>query len=562
VFIYIHSIYERIILSIKVPNLYSDTTGVTQQRKDKRVSSQVVSIPMTGSRVKATKIDKSNDGKFSFSEAAKNFGKGLISPITGMFQSKKTFAKAALMIVGSAVLIAATGGAATPFLIAAGVGMGACQAAKGAYKIVKAKNGDDIEKAFYDIGGATGTIGLSVMGAKGALKSAGMSTKGLNPLSATAKCFTSSKSLAVESLTTFKNGYFKTNLSNTIKPLFQPKFKRYSKEFFNEGQRNFKEAFDETKEILPEEMKPLLTGRAKGLKSIYSKVIDGCIMKSKIKQALKRTDLTDLQKNAEVIRLKKEAIAYKKDMNVAKPVVNDLIGTRLTLKDCSKEAISKLVESIIEAINNDKIVISEIRNYRGPNGKFYFTEEQITAIKSAGAAKKMEISVLKANKQIKSSGYNAVQLKIKHKNGSIGELQIRGSKVDAVAEYEHIPYDLRTGKDITRGSNKIAELLNPFKKAVKKLTDEQYVEYEKYLAKTYKCARREELGLTPRKAELPEGFDPILSTENLKLLHEKTSILPTKMSAPLSPVSQTAVSYNFLNLTNKDDKKNKKVLVK
>ena len=58
-----------------------------------------------GDTFEATNASK--DGKFSLWEAAKNFGKGLISPITGMFSSKKNFLIGAGMIIGGAVLVAA-----------------------------------------------------------------------------------------------------------------------------------------------------------------------------------------------------------------------------------------------------------------------------------------------------------------------------------------------------------------------------------------------------------------------------------------------------------------------
>ena len=42
------------------------------------------------------------------------------------------------------------------------------------YEIANAQNSQDIENAFYDFGGATSTIGLSIVGAKPSLKQAGI----------------------------------------------------------------------------------------------------------------------------------------------------------------------------------------------------------------------------------------------------------------------------------------------------------------------------------------------------------------------------------------------------
>ena len=121
----------------------------------------------------APKKDAAHDGKFSLGTALKNFGKGLISPVTAMFESPSAFFKGALMIAGGAALMAVTGGAAAPLLLAVGVGFGVKQTADGLKKISEAENGDDIENAFTDFGAATSSIGLSVAGAKTSLKASG-----------------------------------------------------------------------------------------------------------------------------------------------------------------------------------------------------------------------------------------------------------------------------------------------------------------------------------------------------------------------------------------------------
>lgn len=123
------------------------------------------------------RVDESCDGRFSWGEAGKNFVKGLVSPITNMFSSPKNFLIGAAMIAGG-VAVCALGGA--PLLIAAGVTMGAFQAGSAAYKAITAKNGDGVEKAFYDAGAATTTLGLSALGARAALRSTGVNTQNMS----------------------------------------------------------------------------------------------------------------------------------------------------------------------------------------------------------------------------------------------------------------------------------------------------------------------------------------------------------------------------------------------
>ncbi|MEW5821743.1 MAG: J domain-containing protein [Cyanobacteriota bacterium] len=130
--------------------------------------------------------DKSNDGKFSLTEAAKNFLKGLISPVTSLFKSIKNFVIGSAMIAVGVALCAFGMG---PALVALGVVLGALQGAKSIYKMVTAKNGDGVEKAFFDAGSATATLSLSIMGAKSALRSAGIETTKMLHRNAVVNCF-------------------------------------------------------------------------------------------------------------------------------------------------------------------------------------------------------------------------------------------------------------------------------------------------------------------------------------------------------------------------------------
>lgn len=154
---------------------------------EKKINGQVVE--KKDEFVTEEKADASNDGKFSTWQAIKNFGKGLISPVTAMFSSVKGFLIGAGMMAAGAVAVAATGGAILPALLAMGIAFGAFEGVKGIYKIATAKNGDDVEKAFLDIGTATSSIGLSFLGVKTSLKTAGITTEGMSNTQAVVSCF-------------------------------------------------------------------------------------------------------------------------------------------------------------------------------------------------------------------------------------------------------------------------------------------------------------------------------------------------------------------------------------
>lgn len=118
---------------------------------------------------KSEKVDKSNNNKFDFSEAAKNFGKGIISPITALIKHPLL----ALGMVAGTVALTTLVPVLAPVLA---VGFGAFslyQVGKGTYDAVKnykQGNYDDAEKSFDKIGqGVVGTA-LTALGLKQSAK--------------------------------------------------------------------------------------------------------------------------------------------------------------------------------------------------------------------------------------------------------------------------------------------------------------------------------------------------------------------------------------------------------
>lgn len=503
-----------------------------------------VPIYMTSKGMESDKFDKSNDGKFSLSQAMKNFGEGLVSPITSLFSSAKNFVIGTGMIAGSLILVAATGGAAAPILVAVGVGMGAIQAGKAVLNVVSAQNGDDLEKAFYDIGGATSTLGLSVLGAKSALKQADIETEGLNLLSATKKCFTSFKNLAQEGFESFTSGHYRINLSNAFKVMTQPRsLKKYSREVSKDGEENFESSFNALKNVFPEEFKPYLKGRNKCEISIYENMVKErtTVIDEKIKKIKAFSEFSDKIKQEKINELLAERKKITTDAEYAKSKVEDLLGARLILDDVSPKNINKLVSELSELIENGDIKLTEIENYRGVNKKykgenqFYFSPSQVEKLRKISGT----VEVRNASKPI---GYTAVQMKVQPRGGKIIELQIRGKHVDEFADIEHIPYDLRQGKDISKGNNKIGILLTKVQKAIRNLNEKQYAKYQEYIYNNYVYAQAKELGKQAKEPILPEGIDSILSVENLRILREQTKgLISGTVKDPLNLYSQLPI---------------------
>lgn len=448
-----------------------------------------------------------NDGKFQVSEAAKNFGKGIVSPITSMFSSWKNFAIGAGMIVGSSALVVATGGAAAPILVAAGVGMGAVEAGVGFGKLLSAKDGDDAEKAFFNIGAGSGTVGLSVLGSKSSLRAAGKDVTGMNTgeiaklniLKSTKANFNSLKGSFKGSKEAFTSGNWKINLELPI--LKHTTYKKYAKQLEAEGKKAYEQVLKDTQGMIPKEMQENLIARTKSSGSILKKLVKRTQQYGKIK-------------------------SYAE----AKQRCTDLVGTRLVLEDTKPNSMDALVAQMMEQVAKGDVEILELHNYHGPNKKPYFNNGHIQALQSA--AKDAGKTIKIGDKSLKKSGYTTTQMKIKHKNGVTSEFQIRGKEVHSLAEVEHIPYDIRQGKDITEGIPELEELYAPIKKAAYLLDNEQEAMYSKYLVDMYDYRRSMESGMSTQHPYYPTKLDKALKIENLEKLHsEALKIKNTKKSS-------------------------------
>ena len=147
--------------------------------------------------------DGKDDGKISFSEKMKNFGEGLVKPIKTIFSSPKNMLITAASIAGGAALIALTGGAAAPVMVAAGLLGGSVQIGKGIYRQANAKTDNEAKLAWQDMGSGTFTIGVSAAGAKSSLKAAKVDgAKNMSTIRAIGKCLVD---LPKNIKTSFKN---------------------------------------------------------------------------------------------------------------------------------------------------------------------------------------------------------------------------------------------------------------------------------------------------------------------------------------------------------------------
>lgn len=113
--------------------------------------------------------DGEDDGKLSFGETMKSFGKGLLGLVKGVMNHPIA---TAVSIGAGAAAVALTGGAILPVLVAAGFTMGAGMIGVGAYKAISADTDAEAKQAWETIGTGTFTVGASALTAKTALKQA------------------------------------------------------------------------------------------------------------------------------------------------------------------------------------------------------------------------------------------------------------------------------------------------------------------------------------------------------------------------------------------------------
>lgn len=183
-------------------SLFSEATGVSQGILD------------------GSCTDGADDGKISFGEGLKSFFKGAIKSLIPT--SFGDFLKKAVIGVGCAALVAVTGGAATPFLIAGGAIAGGIQAGKGIYNATQAKTDAEAKAAFEDIGGGTTAIAASVVAGKAYTKATGNALIGEGSLSTYKNAATQSAAniktnfgnLTASAKTTATN--IKTNVKNSF----------------------------------------------------------------------------------------------------------------------------------------------------------------------------------------------------------------------------------------------------------------------------------------------------------------------------------------------------------
>lgn len=197
-------------------------------------------------------------------------------------------------------------------------------------------------------------------------------------------------------------------------------------------------------------------------------------------------------------------------------------------------------DEFLSRLNNPQIKplqLTRICNYKGLDGIPYYSDGQMMKIEQLSLATGENITIQHCSSEInltkygmkgltknqksaiKGSGYVTTQMNVTLPDGTLAEVQFRGSNL--FAEYEHIAYDSRQLK------NTLGKTFDDYKKAISSLSETDFKEYNAYLRRCYNYYRNKELGIiNGSKPQLSEKFSKILSQESMenlyKLNHEQT----------------------------------------
>ena len=284
--------------------------------------------------------------------------------------------------------------------------------------------------------------------------------------------------------------------------------------------------------------------RAKSATSLYDKIANYLTDNGKRKPSIK--DAVDDVRDAVGVRTKLENGDFTNHPDVqALLKAGDEHGAILRAAELQSQPMVDNIKQLLSnyAAGKTDTKLTRISNYMGKDGIPYFSERQLEEIQRHAASLKIhDFSIVsridendphftpeeikaankKATTKVRGSGYTALQMNFETKDGDVFEWQLRGEKVNVFGEAEHVPYDLRTGKDISAGNPELAKFYEPIEDLLSKenMTEAEFDEYNAYLTAHYEHLRKLELGFESTAPVLPEKFDKRLSAENLERLHD------------------------------------------
>ena len=319
------------------------------------------------------------------------------------------------------------------------------------------------------------------------------------------------------------------------------RLKNIAHKLADDGKRAEKEAYEEIKALFGPKYGNNIEHRAKSKESTFDKLVNHTreeidkfrneLYKEHFKGNYKKASDADKQKFYDMImsgkiemtpsqwkKLEKIFARTKQEFRNSRDIVMDQVGTRLLLPTGSKKETEEVTEIIEKAIKSQKIRITRVSNYSKDGIKPYVSNKRIAGWQELDH----RIPTLVNYDKSKDNGYTTFQMNIIHKNGILGEFQMRSRRMNIVCNGEHTFYDLLENKDITKGVPELKEYYE--KSGVLELVEEikknsvTFNNYMTYIRDSYKKTRDTALGAEYPMPVLSNYIDPkyeLLSLENL-----------------------------------------------
>lgn len=185
----------------------------------------------------------------------------------------------------------------------------------------------------------------------------------------------------------------------------------------------------------------------------------------------KSKPILEIRKNTKLPESIVEKSATRKLRNVeeVKKGMTDIVRARIVLADTSKQAVDSVIDRFTEAVQNDRLKVVEIENYRPEPEINNFGDVVRTydyasplALKNLKAAcdEKSDSSIKKVDED-RPSGYMGIHLLVKLPNGFTGEIQIIGPEVEKLKDVEDFSFKVKNGKHLDKKFASVEKMLKP-----------------------------------------------------------------------------------------------------
>lgn len=182
------------------------------------------------------------------------------------------------------------------------------------------------------------------------------------------------------------------------------------------------------------------------------------------------------------LSIAQKAIANDLHTNEKILELTDLVGARIVLRNASKDSFGKIFERFTQLLEQGKIKVIEIENYRPDEAMSYVAQRTLNKFENACKRAGQYPKIIQASIP---NNYTAVHLTVEYKGQPI-EIQLIGSDVEFFKEIEDIFYKRRCNKDLAPKYKSIQYLID---KLMENLTLEQHELLDNYIMQSYINAR-------------------------------------------------------------------------